>query len=105
MEGALEAHGVTPKYVEATGEAVHVGYHSHRIDASKLVEELQVVVATVLDHEPGRAVEGAVFHTDRPVVGRWRVKREWAERYETGELSETALTSKTLHTLDVASFK
>lgn len=105
MQAAFEERGITTQYVAATDGTVHVGYQSHQTDSTKLAGEVRIVVATVLDHRPGVAVEGAVFHTDRPAIGTWRVEREWAEQYETGALTETALASKALHTLEVASFQ
>jgi hypothetical protein len=104
MQGDLEASGIAAEFVETTDETVYVGYQTHENDASNLLTELQLVVEIALEHEPGAEIKGAIFHTDRPIIGRWHVEPDWAEQYRDDELPETALVVNVLQTLVDVSF-
>lgn len=104
VKQTLESRNVTTEFLEVADGTVYVGYSSHATDTSKLFTELRVVVNTVLEHEPGSEVVGCVFHTEHPVIGLWRVDATWADRRRNGELSETALAARALHTLETVRF-
>lgn len=104
MEETLESRNVSTTFVEVVDDTVYIGYESSQTDASKLFTELQAVVHTVLEHEPGTAVEGAIFHTDHPVIGTWHVEAAWADRRQNDDLSETGLASRVLRTFDTIEF-
>lgn len=104
MQADLESRGITTEFVDATEETVYVGFETDEIDSTNLFTELGLVVQVVLEHRPGTAVRGAIFHTERPVIGLWRVDETWAEQYRDGGLSETALLATVLHTLSAVSF-
>lgn len=104
MEEALESRNVPTEFVEVADDVVYVGYRTQQTDAVNLFTELQAVVRTVLEQEPGAGVVGAVFHNERPTVGTWRVDAAWAEQWQTGGLPETALTTRVLHTLRTVQF-
>lgn len=104
MEETLASRNVTTEFVEVSDNTVYIGYRSNETDMANLFTELQVVVQIVLGHEPGAKVMGAIFHTEHPVVGTWRVDATWAEQREDDALSETALAAHVLHTLQTVRF-
>lgn len=62
-------------------------------------------MTTVLDDDSVSAVEGALFHTETPVIATWRVEADWTERYRDGSLSTVGLLAKVLQGLETESFR
>lgn len=104
MEDALAENGVEVAFAAETAEEVHVAYRSHQSDPLTLIEELRIVLQTVLEERPGTPVRGAVVFTQRPVILQWHVEASWAQAWARDERSTDSLVLPVVHTLESVQF-
>ena len=105
MANSLSSADVAVQFREQSDGTAFVGYETHQLDSTRLFSELRFVVTTVLDDDSVSAVEGAIFHTENPVIATWRVEADWTERYRDGSLSAVRLLAKVLQGLETESFQ
>lgn len=105
MAGPLSSTDIPVQFLEQSDGTAFVGYETHQLEPTRLFTELQFVVTTVLDDDSVSAVEGAIFHTENPVIATWRVEGDWVERYRDESLPAVGLLVKVLQELQTTSFE
>lgn len=105
MAESLSSSGIPVQFLDQSDDTIFVGYETHQTDSTRLFSELQFVVTTVLEDDSVSVAEGAIFHTENPVIATWQVEADWTERYRDGSLSTAGLLAKVLQGLQTASFR
>lgn len=105
MVGALSSTDIPIQFLGQSGETAFVGYQTHQLDSTRLFFELEFVATTVLKDDSVSRVEGAIFHTETPVIATWQVEADWIEDYRDESLSTKGLMAKVLQGLETTSFR
>lgn len=105
MSNPLSSTDVQTRFYEQSNETVFVGYKSHHTDSARLFAELEFIVMKILEDDSVSAIEGAIFHSEHPVIATWHVQDTWVERYRSEALPTVGVLSKVLQELETASFQ
>lgn len=106
LRQALAENEVETEYVAITSDMVYVGYQTQRNETSRLFNELRTVASVTLETcETPKPIEATLFHTERPILARWTVERDWAEDRTSGQMSNAEFGARILQTLDPLQFQ